>query len=243
MISLYEYILEAAIGNLGITFEEFCDYVNEVGSGKGVSKAFRKRFGAKRDYKLIQALDDTVTNFIADLNKMNVEVDETMLRFLYNQLCSLPSSKIDKILGIGEDGIAYGVNDKVIKCFKRGNIPAHLLKFYELCKTGKYDVLPRVYRIGKGYVVMERLAIRTKKCQDIIHTLHKDAGDDTLYHLIQDNKLEGVKLNGKQQEAVAFMRAIREPLDELGYGPTDYGDLHSDNLGERADGTVVYFDI
>ena len=78
---------------------------------------------------------------------------------------------------------------------------------------------------------------------DIIHALHRDAGDDTLYHLIQDNKLDGVKLNNEQKRAVSFMQAIRKPLDELGYGPTDYADLSGDNLGERADGTVVYFDI
>ena len=242
MTPLYEYILETAIGNLGITFDEFYDFVQGKGT-VGVVKSIQKRFGSKKGYKYVDLLDDHISNFISDLQKMNVEADELMIRFLYDQLCNIPSSKFDKLISFGEDGIAYGVNDKVIKCFKRGNIPAHLLKFYELCKTDKYDVLPRVYRIGKGYVVMERLSVRTKKCVDIIHTLHKDAGDDTLYHLIQDNKLEGVKLNRKQQEAVDFMRDIRKPLDELGYEPKDYGDLHSDNLGERADGTIVYFDI
>ena len=242
MQSLYEYILEDAIGNLGITFDEFLDFVSGGGQNN-VIKTLQKRFGGKKGYRYAELLDDHIGNFLSDLKKMNVEADELMIRFLYDQLCNIPSSKFDKLLSFGEDGIAYGVNDKVIKCFKRGTIPTHLLKFYELCKTGKYDVLPRVYRIGKGYVVMERLAIRTRKCQDIIHAIHLNAGDDTLYHLIQDNKLDGVKLNSKQQAAVDFMRAIREPLDELGYDPTDYGDLHSGNLGEREDGTVVYFDI
>lgn len=246
MKQLYDYILENAIGDLGISFEDFCNFVvdNDKGARKKISDALVKKFGPQKGLKLIEVLTEKYYEFLFELKSMKVEADEIMLQFIYKQFTQTPESKIEKFIGSGLQGAAFVIGDKIIKCYFRNRIPKEHFDFFTLCKSGKYDVLPRVYRIGKGYVVMEKLNVHSKKCLDIINELHKVvAGKDTLYHLIQDGDLYDVKLSPKQKQAVEFMMAIRKPLDDLGFGPRNYGDLHSDNLGERDDGTVVYFDI
>ena len=254
MKKLFDYILEGNIGNLGISYEDFLGYINNQDPyAEGADRQYKdriqailkKKFG-KNHHKILRVIEEMIDTFIADLNKMGVEPDETLFRLLYDKLCSTPTTKIDKYAGAGAEAIAFDLGDKIIKCFYKGRIPKDRLEFYKFCELGKYEVFPRVLRIGKGYVVLEKLNADTKRCQDITSALWKKIEGKEFYQRIQDNDLD-VKLTPKQRKIVNWMSQVRLALADLRNEDPDtirdFGDLHSGNLGEREDGTIVYFDI
>ena len=254
MKSLINYIYESAIGNLGITYDDFIGYINNQDPyANGADRQYKdriqailkKRFG-KNHYSILRIIDEVIDAFILDLNKMDVEPDEVLFRLLYDKICNTPTTKIDKYKGAGAEAVVFDLGNKIIKCFYKGHIPADKLAFYKFCELGKYEVFPKVLRIGKGYVVLEKLNVGTKKCQEITSTLWKDIKGKMFYYRIQDNDLD-VKLTPKQKAIVSWMEQIRLALADLrNEDPStlrDFGDLHNQNLGEREDGTIVYFDI
>lgn len=253
MRQLYDYIFESeTIGNVGIDFDTFYNYVDNWDSykegytdkySKIVQQKLKERFG-KKDFKIKAIIDDWVNAFMVEMSRMNVVIDENIMRFIYDKLINTPLSRLDKLIGAGANAATFDLGDKVIKCFYKNRMYEREKEFYELCKSRKFeDVLPIVYHIGKGYVIMEKVKVRTKKCTDIIHSLNKDNGTDTLYHLIQDGKTDEFKWDKKSEFTIQWMSKIRKVLDVLGYEHTDYGDLHPENIGERDNGDVVYFDI
>lgn len=257
MKNLSEYILEesiTSIGSLGISYEDFLGYIyNQDSYADGADRQYKdriqailkKKFG-KTYHKILMIIDSMIDVFTSDLNEMGVEPDEVLFRLLYDKLCSTPTTKIDKYKGAGAEAVTFDLGDKIIKCFYKGHIPKDKLEYYKFCELGKYEIFPRVFRIGKGYVVLEKLKVGTKRCKDLISALWKDIESKRFYYRIQDNDLD-VKLTPKQRNILNWMWQVRLALadlrDEDPDTLRDFGDLHDQNIGEREDGTIVYFDI
>lgn len=251
MINLYESLIfeNQTLKDTDISLELFIKYFdNDTEAIKEVIKIFKKKFGDK-GMELKNVLDSSLRQITSEISQMHVELDDVILKFIYTKLQKTALSKIDKIIGSGEEACVFDFDDKVIKCYYNNNIPPRSRKFYEYCIDNHFDVLPIVYRIGKGYVVMEKLKTNTYKIKTIFEQIFKllPGQKYSLYHLVQDRRYKKKDLNKSQSEAVKFMEEVRKALADYQKVDVnklnDFGDFNQNNIGQRKDGTLVYFDI
>jgi len=247
MISLYEYIIEAAIGNIGITFDEFKSYVYEdrPDIDKIIEDRFIKAF-RKSGHSKYYAFREFVSEMVIQFNKMKVDVDDNIVHFMYDKFSSVPASMVNKLIGSGAAGSAFEVNNKIIKVFYRGNIIPLFQRFYKYCLNRNSQYFPKVYRLGKNYVIMEKLKTNTPKIKKMFQILDASIPelDMTFYWAYKEDKLEQIQLTKEQQWVKDWLDGMSAELWSnhlLDEG--DLGDLKPENLGEREDGTIVFFDI
>lgn len=192
-----------------------------------------------RNYpKIIKAIYNYCNDFVNKLYECGINtVDDDTINKLYNVIVNMPLRNFDNLLGVGNEGIAIDLGDKVLKIFYGDKIKKDKLDFYKICKTEKYNVFPKVYRIGKGYVILEKLKMHTEKCrayQYFIDKWYNDFADDTIY----DTDIT----TDADREVIGWMRAVDNAIKENKLY-ADLGDLREDNFGERDNGEIVYFDL
>ena len=253
MKNLYNYILESKkIKELNIDFDFFKLFIDEwvlseIGFNYNKQSELAKQVYDKIIDKLqfctidtkagIKALYNFCSDFIDKLFEVGVnDISDEIIRLLLMKIEDMPFNKIGKLIGVGEEGIVIELKDKVIKCFFGDKIKKDKLDFYKACKSGKYEVFPKVYRIGKGYVVMEKLKMYTPKCdlyQGIIDRIYWDVYDE--YYNLDD-------YNEKEQEVIQWLEDIKKAISETTIY-ADMGDLSEKNFGENNEGKIIYFDI
>lgn len=242
MESLYNYIVEGRkISELGIGFDLFKSYINsyimgdELDSMKEIEDIVKE---TTSHYKsVMKSLKEFSYFFVRVINDCGIfDFDDNILMMLYTKISSMPLNKVDKILGAGEEGMVVELKDKVIKLFYKEQIPNNIKNFFKACKERKYDIFPVVYRIGKGYVVMEKLRMNTPKCQ------RYDEIIDKIYYDVYDGNYNINDYSKETQEVILWLENIRKAIKDV-TDFNDFGDLNCNNFGEREDGTIVYFDI
>lgn len=191
-----------------------------------------------RNYKDgIKALYKYCEDFFAKLNECGLyNVTPEIMQLLIMRIEEMPANKLENLLGVGEEGIVVELHDKVVKCFYGDKIPKSKVDYYKACKTGKYSVFPKVERIGKGYVVMEKLKMYTSKCNEYQYVI------DKVYWDFIDGNYNIEDYNEQEQEVLHWMEDVKKAIEETTIF-ADLGDLDEKNFGERADGTIVYFDV
>lgn len=247
MKSLSEYIIEKAIGNIGISFEEFKDIVNSGKGTKPIWQKFGDAFGDTWDVKYKVFLE-YLDKMLIQMDDMGVELDDNILKFIYNKFCSTPESLVKKLIGRGMNASVYELGDKVIKIFFNGRVRSDNKRFYEYSQKSNFKYFPKIYRLGKGYAIMEKLKLNTPKIQKYFSIIDKEVPTEynttTYYQLLQDGELDWNKLTKEESEVMHWLEDCGKELWKnkiLSRG--DFGDLCINNVGERADGTIVYFDI
>ena len=191
-----------------------------------------------RNYKDgIKALYKYCDDFFAKLNECGLyDVTPEIMQLLIMRISEMPANKLENLLGVGEEGIVVELHDKIVKCFYGDKIPKDKLDFYKACKSGKYNVFPKVLRIGKGYVTMEKLKMYTEKCNNYQYVI------DRLYWDFRDHNYNLEDYNEEEQEVLKWLEQVEKAIQET-TNFNDLGDLDEKNFGEREDGTIVYFDV
>lgn len=191
-----------------------------------------------RNYKDgIKALYKYCEDFFAKLNECGLyNVTDEIMQLLIMRITEMPANKLENLLGAGEEGIVVQVRDKVVKCFYGDKVPKNKLDYFKACKSGKYKVFPKVERIGKGYVVMEKLEMFTSKCNEYQYVI------DKVYWDFVDGTYNIEDYNEQEQEVIHWLEEVKKAIEETTVF-ADLGDLDEKNFGERADGTIVYFDV
>ena len=258
MQELFEYLnqyilLEGkTIGDLNIDHELFKRFIDEwVLSEDGYNPSRKSEEAMNvyndmidvlrpktRKYKeCMKALYNFCTDFIDKLNEVGVyNITDEIIQLLIMRIEQMPANKMENMLGVGEEGIVVELHDKVVKCFFGDKIKKDKLDFYKACKTGKYKVFPKVMRIGKGYVVMEKLKMYTSKCDEYQYVI------DKVYWDVYDGKYNLEDYTEEEQEVIKWLEEVKKAISETTIY-ADMGDLSEKNFGEREDGTIVYFDI
>lgn len=182
---------------------------------------------------------------------------------LYDLLEQLPKNRLDRVLGAGSYGAAIEFGDKVIKWFHK-NTPMENRdkKFYEYCLKHKTKVFPVVYKVGKNYVIMEKLQTNTPKCKlydqwigfspDYKTTLKpkelKGKAADLEFCVKNYEKYSSQidaylsKAGAQVNEIFTWLMEVRDEYWKIFPGD-GFGDLREANLGERKNGDIVWFDI
>jgi len=191
-----------------------------------------------RNYKDgIKALYNYCVDFFAKLNECGLyNVTDEIMDLLIMRITEMPANKLENLLGAGEEGIVVELHDKVVKCFYGDKIPKNKLEYYKACKSGRYKVFPRVQRIGKGYVVMEKLKLFTPKCDEYQYYV------DKLYWTFRDGNYKLDELGEKEQDVMLWLEMVQKAVQET-TNFVDLGDLDEKNFGERENGDIVYFDV
>lgn len=191
---------------------------------------------------------------------------------MYNILCNMPKNRIEKILGAGSFGAAVELSNGMVCKIYHKNTPMeqHERIFFEHCMKHTSDVFPKVYKLGTNYVVMEKLNVATKKCElysaiidpwkaadrailkDKMVAANIPVKAGPLFTFIDwakgDKKVANLPdfirtLDGDAREVADWaMRCVTE-LKEMGIVNKNVGDMKPANLGERKDGSIIWFDL
>lgn len=258
MQDLFEYLnqyilLEGrTIGDLGIDPELFKRFIDEWVLSEDGYNPSRKSEEAMNVYNdLVDALRPKIRNykdgikalykfcddFIMKLYECGVDnITEEIIQLMLDKISKMPANKLENLLGVGEEGIVVELHDKVVKCFFGDKIKKDKLDFYKACKSGKYKIFPKVMRIGKGYVIMEKLKMYTPKCDAYQYVI------DKVYWDVYDGKYKLEDYSEEEQEVIKWLEEVKKAISETTIY-ADMGDLSEKNFGEREDGTIVYFDV
>lgn len=249
MQTLYS-IFEArtGIGHLPFTLDEFKKFMNESIIGLkyddvDVWEDMRKKFETKYPHYLWKVFTSLCESY---LSLKNVSLEE-----FYSSFQNIPIDRVQRILGAGSNGVVLKMgNDKVIKLFYGDHIKTCDEPFLRYCLTHKSSVFPKVYKIGKNWCIMELLKPYTDKCKLYMKVLdHSNIEGKTLFlHMVDSNynfdKIDISKFNDIQKEVFFWCKQIAEEMKNINskyiYFP---GDLVLNNIGERDNGEIIFFDV
>lgn len=197
---------------------------------------------------LVTAHDPHIWNIFYSYCESYFEIQSTTsIEEFYNALKNIPLDRYKRVIGAGSSGVILSFKDKVIKIFHGARIKTNELPFFEWCLKHKSKVFPRVYKIGKNWCTMEKLKTGTPKCimyMDIINNF--PIKNFSLYSDISKGNVlsDTSKLTKEQLEVYNWCLEVKREMDDMKSKYIKYpGDLALNNIGERDNGEVVFFDV
>jgi hypothetical protein len=170
---------------------------------------------------------------------------------LLNELKTYPK----ELVGAGEQGDVYPIGkDKVVKKAYDDWEPEEI-ETYKLFNQHP-DLFPHVYKIGKDYIIMDKIDSPAKELTDVSEFLQDqninnidDVGD--INTLIRLNKLEifnQILQKAKESNKIEIHNTLKKGLEFFTklnkLFPNMYIDTHSGNIGiDRRDGKIKIFDL
>lgn len=246
MKTLLQYINEAraTIGELPFEYELFEKFIQDA------------IIDAKYDdSEYWGAMKTKVTGYHKDIWKWFYSWCESYLYMkdipllnFYNAMKQIPLDRFNRVLGAGSNGIVLDMDgDKVIKIFYGDTIKLIDKPFIEYCYKHNSKVFPKVYKIGKNWCIMEKLNVRTTKCHmymDIMDNVYINNRSVIMY-VCDNNKLPLFnKLSKNEKEVANWCFAVKKEMENINSKYIKYpGDLVLNNIGERDNGEIVFFDV
>lgn len=261
MKSLFECILEARerLTQLPFSLEQFkqfviaCDDYNEDDPEyQNIQKIVTKEYGERVWRGLLGWVEGTQW--------------QSDPQDLYNILCWLPKDRIGRVLGAGSYGSVIDMGDKVCKLFHKNTpMEANDRKFYEYCMTHNCKQFPIVYKIGKHYVIMEKLQTNTNRCKEYndwvgwspknfvpisLPETDTQDGKTTIedcckYYLDHKKDIDKAikQLPKIGQEVFEWALEVWNNIRKAVPGANSFMDMRLANIGERKNKEIVWFDI
>lgn len=115
--------------------------------------------------------------------------------------------------------------------------------------SNPFKYFPKVYDIGDGYVVMEKLKCHTPKCDKWIAILDEDFYGISVWERACNNIIpkttERTEEGKLKREVLNWCIECKNKIESINYPMITWRgcDLQENNIGERDDGTIVFFDI
>ena len=169
---------------------------------------------------------------------------EMSIEQFYDNIKRVPLDRFERVIGAGSEGIVLDVNDdKVIKISYSKTFGKTEAKFYEYCSKHKSNVFPVIYKLGKNWCVMEKLEPHTKKCNDYIKTIEdRTTGFRFISDICKGILPDTSTFSDIQKEVYDWCIAVKTEMEDNKI--SEYpGDLGINNIGERSNGDIVFFDI
>lgn len=245
MISLKDYILEerARVGTLLIPIELFEPFIKDAILDwcyddsewwEPMEQLVTKNYGEK------------VWNWFHSWCECYREIkDKVTIEEFYQSLKKVPLDRFNRVLGAGSYGVVLDLDsDKVIKIFYKNEIPSEEGSFIKWCHKNNSKVFPKIYKIGKNWCVMEKLNIRTKKCCDYMKVINSKPNGYSFMRDIGVKKPDFSKFDDLQKEVYDWCFRAYSEMKDSGVRYMKWpGDLSLNNIGERDNGEVVFFDV
>ena len=250
MKSLYLYVMEAreVVGKLPFSLEDFKSFMTTCIIDMAYDDAdIWRDMRAQFEKVYPKSLWKTFTSMCeCYFDLKNVSLDE-----FYKSFENIPIDRVKRVLGAGSNGVALKTaNDKVIKIFYGDHIKSCDEPFIKYCYAHKSHVFPKVYKIGKNWCIMELLKTHTDKCRLYIDVLDKQKiNGKTLMSLIMDKKynfdeVDTSSFTDIQKEVFFWCKDVAEEMIAMNSKCIGFpGDLVLNNIGERDNGEIIFFDI
>ena len=178
---------------------------------------------------------------------------------MFNALQNLPVDRLKRLLGTGSFGTALTLGkDKVIKWMHPGiEMDENDYIFYSHCMKEDSKYFPKVYKLTPRYVIIEKLKAKTSKCIQYHKASKKNitipgrrptalwkVAEDMAYDPgswdESDVKKSINTLSPLEQEFWHWYISAQQEAARTGFEAIDFS---ANNIGERPDGSVVWFDI
>lgn len=250
MKNLYTYLLEAraVVGALPFSLDEFETFISKAiidceYDDAEIWSIIKEKFETKYPSKLWK--------FFTSLCEQYLELQNVSIAEFYASFENIPLARIESVLGAGSNGVALRIGKgKVLKLFYGDHIKRCDEPFIKYCYKVDSTVFPKVYKIGKNWCVMELLQTHTDKCKLYIDTLDKSTvNGKTLFSLLIDKKYKFDKINIEeftdiQKEVFDWCHQVAQEMKDINSSYISFpGDLVLNNIGERANGEIVFFDV
>lgn len=234
-----KYLLEARLrlGQLQITLDEFKEFVKCAVEYDDEAPVFKQI-----ENKVIAIYDEqtwrTFLGWVETCGYISEPGD------LYATLERFPLDRLERLLGSGSfaSALQYG-DDKVIKWYHPGQGPEKTEKvFLQYCLNSNPILFPKAYKVTRRFVVLERLDVKTPKAVQYVDIINKTKYNGTSLYLLANKVLGGEVFTPDDKDLEAwnwYLGALRE-AKENGFIAAD---LSYNNVGEREDGTIIWFDI
>lgn len=241
-----------------LTFDEFCKALDYY-CGKVSEEEKMSITPILQKLNKVSLSRSPFTYFLKRFCERNKEMSEQCKKELYSVVMTLNTNKIEKCLGIGSDGIVFVCGNFIIKLFYKP-ISEQYKIFLENCKENDYSTLPKIYRVGVQYYVMESLEMETENCEYIYESMKTCFNfSKLLYKLDTGEYEEDEDRNMTDDDEIEDIDTITDPFvidwcEQFISEAKDSGlykyikqdwnllDFHLGNLGERDNGDIVFFD-
>lgn len=201
---------------------------------------------------MLHTTKSVVKNLIGNYAMVEQDVEKaskTLRDFLMNLNSKrFETAKDGTIIGSGAEGFAIRSNDKVIK-FYYNEMPKDA---YNLFLTFKepHNVFPRVYRVSRNWVCMEKLEKLDANNRKVVRDLCDACGPIDKEHIENLKRVNG-KLACDDEESLMTLEQWSKDFDEefnanevlydVAYAPDEL-DWHMGNFAQRKNGEIVFFD-
>lgn len=166
------------------------------------------------------------------------------IKYSYDKLQQLPKRYITNSISNGAYGIIFEYPGNKIEKISFLGFSPNEYKFYNYIKNHSISIFPKIYDLEKDQVVMEKLNTNTNKVFE--------CGEYIKKYIIKEDTNEGYKNRypnwklmeedlGKSHWFYKFIEDIEKELYKI-FSIKTIGDLLGDNIGERRNGDLVYFD-
>lgn len=187
------------------------------------------------------------TNILPELAKeSNNRSDKywEAIKYSYNKLQKLPKRYITNSISNGAYGIVFEYPGNRIEKISFLGFTPNEYKFYNYIKGHPVSIFPKIYDLEEDQVIMEKLNTATPKISE--------CGEYIKKYIIKEDTNKGFKYRypnwelmekdlGKNHWFYKFIEDIERELYKI-FGFKTVGDLLVDNIGERRNGDLVYFD-
>lgn len=250
MESLYNYILEARerVGSLPFSVQEFENFMQDAIIDANYDDS--QYWDILKD-KFCEKYPEKLWRVFTSICEKYLELKDTTIEEFYNSFANIPIDRINNVLGAGSNGVVLKIGvDKVLKLFYGDDIKKCDEPFIKWCYSNESNVFPKVYKIGKNWCTMELLSMHTGKCQLYINTLDKsNINGKSLFRILADNKYQFDKIDTStftdiQLEVFNWCKQVSKEMEDMNSRYIKFpGDLVINNIGERKDGKIIFFDV
>lgn len=245
MKSLNQYIFESreTIGQLPFSFELFDKFIKDA----IIDAEYDNSEYWDPMEEIVKRYNPNLWNSFYSWCESIMELKISTKEF-YEKIKQIPISRINRVLGAGSDGVVLDMDDKVLKIYYSKTIKRPDYDFYSWCKDNKSKVFPKIYKMGKNWVLMEKLKIKTKDTKALLDTIDDSTpiNGKTLWDWIKldEEEVDLTIFNDKQLEAFNWAQNCKKDMKKMNHRGIGWpGDLQINNIGQRKTGEIIFFDI
>ena len=166
------------------------------------------------------------------------------IKFSYNKVCKMPLCYIFKNIGFGEHGIVFKHSKNKVEKISYTHFMSCEYRFYEYIMNHPISIFPRVYKLSKNRVILERLDtkhLKVAECSPLIQKYVKINDIGNSLNLKSVNWHLMIEELGNEHWFYTFLKDIENGFFEI-FGTYALGDLTPNNIGVRNDGSIVFYD-
>lgn len=245
MKRLSDYILEYrdTIGELPFDLELFNNFMQDAIIDSNYDDS---PFWERMKSTVINTYGNKVWRWFYGYCEKYLEImNQVDIRDFYDSLKQTPLNRLERVLGAGSNGIVIDQGDRIMKIYYGEHIKNTDEPFIKWCYHNISKVFPKVYKVGKNWCTMEKLKTHTPKCKCYMDIIDGNGPYNYINDISKGRRLKDTSILSQEQlEVYNWCWEVKNTMDLINSKCIKYpGDLVLNNIGERDNGEIVFFDV